>query len=322
MAFLLPLAEGLYRVSLLALINARDNAWQLAWWASVQRNTLAGVLAEGGSRAAARGQGDLEAARAVAAMSQRLLDRLEEPLQELLLLARRPLMDATQLPPLLPPALRDALAGLSTPASLCTLLLLAAVVTAAAAAGGALSGRRRPPDGARSAVADAPGDPLHMTSPAAAAAADPSRPARRAAALVGLSASAAVLLRLSWSPLTSMLEGLGAPPGGAGAGAAAAAGVYSFLAAMMTLGSTSIAMGAVARLLLTSSLRAAVVEAAGAVAIAAALHKALLLADTVLALLAELPAAAKLRALVGLALYGLATEALAAVTEEKSRAPL
>jgi len=50
--FLLPLTEGLYRVALLTLQTARDNAWNLSWFASVQRNSLANVVAEGGARAA------------------------------------------------------------------------------------------------------------------------------------------------------------------------------------------------------------------------------------------------------------------------------
>ncbi|GBF90536.1 hypothetical protein Rsub_03532 [Raphidocelis subcapitata] len=314
--FLLPLCEGLYRVGLMTLQHARNNAFELSWWASVQRNSLADLLADGG-RAAARSASELQAAQAVAAMSQRLVQRLEEPLREAVLYSSQPLIDpASLLPAAAPQALRDAAAALLTPAAVCLALLLGGVVAAAAlAAAAAAAGARKPQRG----VVDSSGSGLPQQEQEPEQQADRApwpRPPLGAPGLVGLAATAAVLLRLAWAPLLSSLQlhAAGAPAGGP---LAVAVSTYGSLAALLTWGSTAIALGALARLLLTAAPRAAAAEVAGAVLIAAALHKALLLADTVLFLAAEGPVGQKLRAAGSFLLFALATEALAAATQEQ-----
>jgi hypothetical protein len=284
----------------------------------MQRNSLAASLAEGGARAAARSPNDMQAAQAVTAMSQRLLQRLEEPLRDVLAFASRPVVEPSVLP--LPEALRDAGGAVLTPAALLLLALLTVVVatSAAAAAAAAAAGAGLRPGGG--ALQTEPGPAPQREQQQQLLAGDgPPRPLFRAPALIGLVATAAVLLRVAWAPLLSSLQAAAAaaPPGGM---VAAAASTYAALSGVLTWGSTAIAVGALARLLLTAAPRAAAAEAVGAVVIAAALHKALLLADTLCALASELPLAAKARAGASFIAYALAVEALTAATEEQRAA--
>jgi hypothetical protein len=252
-------------------------------------------------------------------MAQRLLHRIEEPLHDLVQLSTRPLLDLSLLPPpaaqLLPPAAQQAAGALLTPMALALLLLLGLAVATAAAAHGAVNRR------GRRWAADAP-EGAAAAGMVLVAGPPPPSPSQhddqqqqqqqwgaplRAPAVLGLVASAAVLLRVAWAPLYSSLELLPAAQLQL-APVAAAAATYSSLSAALTWGSTAIAIGSVARLLLTAAPRAAAAEAVGAVVIAATLHRALLLADTVVGLFVDQPAAAKVRAGLSFLLYGLVTE--------------
>lgn len=256
------------------------------------------------------------AAQAVAVMSQRLLERLEEPLHELLLLGSQPLLDLSPLD-FLPPALQAACSSLLTPLALCTFMLLAVTVLAAAVAAGAYRQQQQqqwgseaapsPPSPLPAATASAVGGEAARSERQQRAVQPPAALLLRAPALVAMAATAAVLLRVAWAPLYSAMHLLAAAqaPGGA---AAAAANTFSTLSALLTWGSTAIAIGAICRMLLTAAPRAAAAEAVGAVLIAAALHKALLLADTLLVMLVELPLGQKLRVAASFVVYGLATE--------------
>jgi len=265
-------------------------------------------------------------------MAQRLLHRLEEPLQAALLLSTQPLIDPSALP--LSPALQSACATLLTPTALALLGLLGLAVATAAAAVAALSKRQADAEdassrrqqrleqqlGAQPASAAAAAVGLGRAAAAAAAAAALPLPAPpppvpqqqqqrlRAPAILALVASAAVLLRVAWAPLYSSLQLLPVAQQAPGTAVAAVTSTFASLSAALTWGSTAIAIGSVARLLLTAAPRAAAAEAAGAVVIAAALHRALVLADALFSLAVDLPLAHKVRGAVTFLLYYLATE--------------